>query len=547
MPSTPYSLTFELNDIGGRKSNQDRVAHFANAAGDQWLLVVADGVGGSDRGELAAQAIVDVAAEVWAEGAPTANTEAWLQAFAQRCNDRVGEVQSSSGHRSQSTLAALYLSDGQAWSVHAGDSRIYQLRSDTAEHSRDHSWVYAQFLLGALKQEELATHPARNQLLNCIDGRAESMFDVHHWDADSDAGYLVCSDGFWDIFTDAELPALVRERNCEAQILNRVDDYIAAHPGHDNTSALLLMPAVAEPVATEPVTTEPAAISATDTGTRNQVVVVRKTPPKHRALLAGVLIMTALLLGYSAWRSLSPDNSGNAATAPSTASTAAGEENGGDDNQGNSEQAGEGSPATQPGNDSNSEDSPATAPGFEGEEGLNQGLLYVEGIRIPVPAGEPDVVDAIKDYLVSHGYMRQQDKLWLGKGSPSELTGEWIATVKFLYKLAPVLGGELKVRLLVDGTTVTEVEVLSGQIPQLQQLPEAPAHSFADCLQQHNAVPAGQRQTPEPTLLVSAAHQDFLWVDELVINNEPARYYLLAADCSVELTEPLTISGGETP
>ncbi len=554
MPMTPYSLVFELNDIGGRKSNQDRIAHFSNPSAEQWLLVVADGVGGSEQGELAAQAIVDVAAEVWAEGAPATDVETWLQAFAQRCNDRVGAVQASSGRSSKSTLAALYLHNGQAWSVHAGDSRIYQLRNNSAEHSRDHSWVYAQFLLGALKQEELDTHPARNQLLNCIDGRVESRFDVHHWEADNDAGYLVCSDGFWDIFTDAELPALVRARNCEALLLNRVDDYLAAHPGHDNTSALLLMPTAAE------IPASAIATAGKTTTTGSPVVVVRKTwqPPRHRALLAAVLIVTALILGYSAWRHLSPTTSD---TNPAVVAAAGGEENnrqkgsgrGEGENQGESENqsAGENEgstpdPVTKP-VDSNSEEASIAAPGFSGEDGLNQGLLYVEDISIAVPAGEPNVVDAIKTYLVNNGYMRQQDKLLLGPSTPSELTREWIATVQFLHKLVPVFGGELKVRLIVDGSTVTQVDVLSGRIPQLNELPEKPANAFADCLQQHSAVPAGQRQTPEPTLLVSAAHQDFLWVDELVINNEPARYYLLASDCSVVLTEPLTFTGGETP
>ena len=60
---------YQESRIGGRKSNQDRVAHCYSR--DAMLVVIADGMGGHLHGEIAAQIAVEYITEAFQrEGRP---------------------------------------------------------------------------------------------------------------------------------------------------------------------------------------------------------------------------------------------------------------------------------------------------------------------------------------------------------------------------------------------------------------------------------------------------------------------------------------------
>jgi len=208
--------------IGARRSNQDRIG--SGASDEALLLVVADGMGGHPRGELAAQLAVDQLVDDFVrEARPrVARPEAFLLDAFGRAHDRiVSEAARVKLPESPRTvLVACLLQGGTATWLHIGDVRFYLLRDGkTLLRSRDHSYV--QFLLdiGRLREEDAPYHPERNLVTRCVGG--DHLPELPHpvsLPLAPDDIVLLCSDGFWSPLEAAELEAGLRGNALQAEV-----------------------------------------------------------------------------------------------------------------------------------------------------------------------------------------------------------------------------------------------------------------------------------------------------------------------------------------
>jgi len=201
---------YQASRIGGREYNQDRVAYaYSDRA---LLLVLADGMGGHQHGEIAAQIAIKL----------------FMQAFAQAAQPRVPEPKEflceimrcaheaiiqyartrQLGGKPGTTCVAALVQDGQVCLAHAGDSRCYLLREGKKiAVTHDHSAVQQWADLGIIKPDEMKTHPDRNKITNCLGG-VEDMFYVESAPPvplQPGDVLLLCSDGLWEPLSDAEI------------------------------------------------------------------------------------------------------------------------------------------------------------------------------------------------------------------------------------------------------------------------------------------------------------------------------------------------------
>ena len=109
----------------------------------------------------------------------------------------------------RSTLVALLLSDTAATSIHVGDSRVMQFSEGSlVAQSSDHSQAQLLVSRGELSGREVAGHPAQAQLLSSVGGPGAPSAQINRWDPSYGMRFVVCTDGFWSIFTHAETLAL---------------------------------------------------------------------------------------------------------------------------------------------------------------------------------------------------------------------------------------------------------------------------------------------------------------------------------------------------
>lgn len=201
---------YQSSRIGGRKYNQDRAAYAYSERA--LLLVLADGMGGHLHGEIAAQLAIHAFVEAFEQAAMPRVPEpgTFLREIMERGHRNIirhAREQMLPGNPGTTCVAAL-VQDGQAYWAHAGDSRLYLLRSrQVAAQTRDHSVVQQYADWGVIKPEEMRTHPDRNRITNCLGGvedmfYAESAQPVALQQGDV---LLLCSDGLWGPLSDAEL------------------------------------------------------------------------------------------------------------------------------------------------------------------------------------------------------------------------------------------------------------------------------------------------------------------------------------------------------
>ena len=177
------------------------------------LLVVCDGMGGSNAGEvasaLAAEIVVRELTSAPTEDLPTAiaraieaaNHEVWTQSRAKPECSGMG-----------TTCTLLALRAGVALVGHVGDSRAYLVRAQRAHLvTRDHSLVADLVERGQITVDQARTDPRRNVVTRSVGVAPDVEVDVTAAGDTLKPGdaIVLCSDGLHGVVTDAEIAAIV--------------------------------------------------------------------------------------------------------------------------------------------------------------------------------------------------------------------------------------------------------------------------------------------------------------------------------------------------
>ncbi|MCY4514291.1 MAG: serine/threonine-protein phosphatase [Candidatus Tectomicrobia bacterium] len=228
-----------ISHVGQRDENEDRLAVLGSNDEGLRLFVVADGLGGHVGGALAAQTVVDTAAQM--SSPRSADPEEFMRGLVLASHAAVRRSAKEQALDARSTLAALLVSGSEATSVHVGDSRVMQY-SATAFVGRTSDHSVAQLLVsgGELPEKEMAGHPAQAQLLSSVGGPRAPTLEVTGWDLAAGKRFVVCSDGFWSIFSHAEVLGLYGTDDPECAMRERLESKLQHLQDLDNCTAILV-------------------------------------------------------------------------------------------------------------------------------------------------------------------------------------------------------------------------------------------------------------------------------------------------------------------
>lgn len=237
-------ITTTTNRLGNRPCNQDRCLVVNRS--QQSLLVIADGMGGHPRGELAAQVTVDTLRKLFEQQRGriddpvsflrTAIHSAHLNIL------RRGE-QEQPPVDPRTVCVACLVQGNQAWWAHVGDSRLYLLRrGKIVARTVDHTPLQELLSRGEISEETAHNHPLRNNVNRCLGGNAvlpKISFSSHALQTGDTL--LLCSDGLWSAVDQHQLITLNSTRNLEtaagelAEAAER-----STYPHSDNISLVAL-------------------------------------------------------------------------------------------------------------------------------------------------------------------------------------------------------------------------------------------------------------------------------------------------------------------
>lgn len=197
---------YQESKKGGRKNNQDRMGYCFTR--DALLMVMADGMGGHLLGEMAAQiAIQTIGSNFQKQATPTLKSpqrfleETFLDAHNEIHHYRVANKLPESP---RTTVVACIIQKGSAYWAHAGDSRLYWLRGgEVIAQTRDHSKIQSLIQQGLALPSEIATHPERNKLFNCLGSPSAPTVELSRKKVlkPGDTIFL-CTDGLWSVVTE---------------------------------------------------------------------------------------------------------------------------------------------------------------------------------------------------------------------------------------------------------------------------------------------------------------------------------------------------------
>ncbi|WP_295990284.1 PP2C family serine/threonine-protein phosphatase [Rugamonas sp.] len=240
--------------IGNRPQQNDRTALYTAAKAPGYVMaVLADGVSG---GALASEQVLHTSKHLFDEfragDAPSLPRLAdLLRNIVREAHDIIKMNPVAATSEPQSTLTILILTPlGQAIWAHVGDSRLYHFHGGNCVlRSNDTAYVKHLVSEDQLPLEAARKHRNSKLLSNVLGSRFKVPYvtiGTHEGLRAGDA-FLLCSDGLWQYFTDAELAAVVARnppRMASEKLINKA---IERAQGKGDNCSMAIIKLVAPP------------------------------------------------------------------------------------------------------------------------------------------------------------------------------------------------------------------------------------------------------------------------------------------------------------
>lgn len=229
-----------------RSHNEDSVTILKNES-NEYLLVVADGMGGHRKGEVASSIVVSRLGKRFND-TPSIGSKLdavnWLNDNINEINAEIleyGEENVDSKGLGTTVVVAL-LTKNYLIFGNIGDSSGFVLKNGKMHKvTHDHTLVNLLVDAGNLTEEEAKTHPKKNVLMKAL-GASEKVdldiFDIVDMEFDD---IMLCSDGLTNMLTEEQIEKVLIDRELEAE--EKVEKLIRkcnARGGNDNISIAYL-------------------------------------------------------------------------------------------------------------------------------------------------------------------------------------------------------------------------------------------------------------------------------------------------------------------
>lgn len=203
-------------DVGiKKKTNQDSLLiQEADAeCGKVLFAVVCDGMGGLSKGEVASASLINAYADwfrtlfpaLLGQGIEEQTLRRSLEDVVVKKSRQIMEYGRQSGVSLGTTIVLLLIADGHYYIMNVGDSRVYQLRNQIMQLTKDQTYVQREMDMGRMTLEQAKTDPQRNVLLQCVGAGDYLEPDFYSGEVIRGENYMLCSDGFRHIITEQEL------------------------------------------------------------------------------------------------------------------------------------------------------------------------------------------------------------------------------------------------------------------------------------------------------------------------------------------------------
>jgi serine/threonine protein phosphatase PrpC len=210
----------------------------------QYLIAVADGMGGHVGGEVASKiAITSLKNLAKVFSTPVIDDESredlLLNVIFSIDQEIVNTIQENRELQGMgTTLTALYLGNESVELLHVGDSRCYQWRDKKlVQLSYDHTVMQQLLDQGRLTPEEVHDHPQRSLLTQALMGDSGIDPLLHVFEAKIGDHFLLCSDGLSSVLSDYEIAVIIK-KNPPENVVNALIEAVHLQGAPDNVTII---------------------------------------------------------------------------------------------------------------------------------------------------------------------------------------------------------------------------------------------------------------------------------------------------------------------
>jgi protein phosphatase len=237
---------FSATDPGRvRHNNEDSVAVDFDAS----LVVLADGMGGYNAGEVAsniATSFIRTELGRWLTEASAHASDADVRRAMDICVDNANRaifnasLSNPQYHGMGTTLVVGVFREGRLLLGHIGDSRGYRLREGRlTQLTHDHSLLQEQIDAGLISREEAAFASHKNLVTRAVGVEETVVLDLHQHDLLAGDLVLLCSDGLCDMLHDDQMGDILQGASSLDEATRLLIEAANRAGGKDNIAVIL--------------------------------------------------------------------------------------------------------------------------------------------------------------------------------------------------------------------------------------------------------------------------------------------------------------------
>lgn len=235
-------IAFGVSDKGKvRTSNEDRIFLTQKPIGKLHnLFVVADGVGGRARGEIASSFATEKFCEYVAHGKDEIHATEILSKGIEEINKYI-HLKSVSNYEFDgmaTTFIAATIKDNKVYVANVGDCRMYLVRGGKIRQITEDNTYYNE-LKNIINQDNVKV--SKNILSKAIGQDGKITVDTYEIDYDhTNSKLILCSDGLNHMLEDNEILEVVKNSRSPDDCANNLVNKANEKGGHDNVSVIVI-------------------------------------------------------------------------------------------------------------------------------------------------------------------------------------------------------------------------------------------------------------------------------------------------------------------
>lgn len=266
---------FAGTDVGLRDNNEDNFTVCPDLTQNEWmmpadhqqviplgecgcLMVVADGMGGQNAGEVASAIAIETVQTMFAPDCLTdkvlskpANIKDYLKKVVLKADFNIKEYSKEHPEAEGlgSTIVMAWVIGNKAYVAWLGDSRAYAFTPSQGikRLSKDHSYVQQLVDAGNLSDIEAMNHPNSNVITRSLGDTAQkAKADVEEYRLEDGEIILLCSDGLCGVCTDDEIAEVLEGNADDLQVWKGQLTELALDNGGSDNITIALMQIVLE-------------------------------------------------------------------------------------------------------------------------------------------------------------------------------------------------------------------------------------------------------------------------------------------------------------